>query len=344
MIFLSRMRLLSFFFAATAFAQTVTVQNSGSTASFRGVWAVNDQVAWVSGTRGTYLKTTDGGATWTAAAVPDADKLDFRDVQGVDASTAYLLSIGNGETSRVYKTTDGGANWNIVLQNNDAKGFFDQMAFWNPRHGILVGDQVDGQMVVMTTEDGGAHWERQKMPAALPGEGAFAASGTGITVRGDRDVWIGTGGKDAARVYHSADGGHTWTVAATPIRADSANSGVFSVAFSDALHGIAVGGDYSKASEASGVIALTADGGKTWALPAGSPPKGFRSAVAYLADRKIWIAVGTSGADISTDGGQSWRQFDTGNYNAVSFASSKAGWAVGPRGRIVHISMDGALR
>lgn len=338
------MRLLSFFLAATALAQTVTVQNSGSTSSFRGVWAVNDAVAWVSGTRGAYLKTTDGGVTWTSAAVPDAEKLDFRDVQGVDASTAYLLSIGNGETSRVYKTTDGGAHWNISLQNTDAKGFFDQMAFWNPRHGILVGDQVDGQMVVMTTEDGGAHWERQKMPAALPGEGAFAASGTGITVLGDRDVWIGTGGKDSARVYHSGDGGHTWTVAPTPIRADSANSGVFSVAFSDPLHGIAVGGDYSKAPEESGVIALTSDGGKTWTAPSGSPPRGFRSAVAYLADRKIWVAVGTSGADISIDGGQSWRQFDTGNYNAVSFGSSKAGWAVGPRGRIALFKLEGAPR
>jgi photosystem II stability/assembly factor-like uncharacterized protein len=56
--------------------------------------------------------------------------------------------------------------------------------------------------------------------------------------------------------------------------------------------------------------------------------------VAYLADRKLWIAAGTSGADISSDGGQNWRQFDTGNYNAVSFASGKTGWGVGPQGRI----------
>jgi photosystem II stability/assembly factor-like uncharacterized protein len=320
--------------ATAAFAQTFTVQPAGTTASFRGVWAVSEKIVWASGTKGTYLRTLDGGATWTAAVVPGAEALDFRDVQGVDANTAYLLSIGNGATSRVYKTTDAGAHWNIVLQNADAKGFFDEMAFWTSQHGILVGDQVDGQMVVMTTEDGGATWQRQKMPPALPGEGAFAASGTGITVFGDRDVWIGTGGKDAARVYHSADGGRTWTVAATPIRADSSNSGIFSVAFSDALHGIAVGGDYAKPNEDAGNIAVTADGGKTWSKPLGAPPKGFRSAVAYLADRKLWIAAGTSGADISNDGGQNWQQFDTANYNAVSFFSSKAGWAVGPRGRV----------
>ncbi|HUI54564.1 MAG TPA: YCF48-related protein [Bryobacteraceae bacterium] len=321
--------------AATALsAQTLTVQTSGTNASLRGVWAVNERVVWASGTHGTFLKTTVGGATWTAATVEGAEGLDFRDVQGVDENTAYLLSIGTGETSRVYKTSDGGAHWSLSLQNPDAKGFFDEMAFWNPQHGILAGDQVDGQMVVMTTEDGGKTWQRQKLPPALPGEGAFAASGTGITVFGEKDVWIGTGGKGAARVYHSSDAGRTWTVAATPMRDDSAAAGIFSLAFSDAKHGIAVGGDYNKANDETGNVAVTSDGGATWVKPEGTPPKGFRSAVAYLADRKIWIAAGPSGADASTDGGKNWRQFDSGNYNALSFASSNAGWAVGARGRI----------
>jgi photosystem II stability/assembly factor-like uncharacterized protein len=322
------------FLAGAAFAQSLVVQPSGSTASLRGVWAVNEKTAWASGTRGTYLKTIDGGATWTAATVPGAEALDFRDVQGVDENTAYLLSIGSGETSRVYKTADGGAHWTLSLQNPDAKGFFDEMAFWDPTHGILVGDQVDGLVVVMSTEDGGKTWQRQKMPPALPGEGAFAASGTGITVLGTSEVWIGTGGKGATRVYHSKDTGRTWTVATTPIRADSAAAGIFSLAFSDAMHGVAVGGDYNKANDETGNIAVTADGGGTWTKPDGTAPKGFRSAVAYLADRKLWIAAGPSGADVSTDGGRNWKQFDTGDYNAISFVSSQAGWAVGARGRI----------
>jgi photosystem II stability/assembly factor-like uncharacterized protein len=331
---------LLFLIIATLFGQTVTVQTSGTTSALRGVWVVSDQIVWASGARGTYLRTLDGGANWTSAVVPGAETLDFRDVQGVDADTAYLLSIGKGATSRVYKTIDGGAHWALSLQNADGEGFFDEMAFWNPRHGILVGDPVDGQMVVMATEDGGATWQRLKMPPALTGEGAFAASGTGITVLGDRDVWIGTGGKDAARVYHSADAGRTWSVVATPIRADSADAGIFSLAFSDALHGIAVGGSYRKFNETTGNVAVTSDGGKTWTVPPGVPPKGFRSAVAYLVDRKLWVAVGTSGADISNDGGQIWQNFDGGNYNAVSFASSRAGWAVGPAGRIAKLGIE----
>jgi len=325
--------------ATSACAQSFTPQTSRTQAALRGVWAVNEQIVWASGAHGTYLRTIDGGAHWSTAAVPGAEALDFRDVQGVDADTAYLLSIGTGPSSRVYKTTDGGAHWVLSLQNRDAEGFFDEMAFWNPRHGILVGDQVDGQMVVMVTEDGGANWQRMKMPPALPGEGAFAASGTGIAVLGGRDVWIGTGGRATARVYHSSDGGHSWTVGLVPIRADSANAGVFSLAFSDSRHGIAVGGDYSKPNEAAGNIALTADGCQTW-FAATTPPRGFRSAVAYLPDRKIWIAVGTSGSDISADDGKNWKPIDTGNYNAVSFASSNAGWAVGPGGKIARFTMQ----
>src|SRR5271154_3498148 len=95
--------ILPLLIASCAFAQTFTVQTSGTKASLRGVWAVNDQIVWASGAHGTYLRTTDGGMHWTAAVVPGAEGLDFRDVQGVDANTAYLLSIGKGETSRVIR-------------------------------------------------------------------------------------------------------------------------------------------------------------------------------------------------------------------------------------------------
>lgn len=328
--------LLALLFASLAFAQTWVPQNSNTTASFRGASAVSAGVAWASGTGGTYLRTTDGGKSWAAAKVPGADDLDFRDIHAADAQTAWLLSIGTGDKSRIYKTSDAGQHWKLQFTNPDAQGFFDALAFWDTRHGILLGDPVDGHAVVFTTSDGGDHWERRQTPPARPKEGAFAASGTCLIVMGTREAWFGTGGIEGARVFHSSDGGVTWTVAATPIRNDSAAAGIFSLAFSDPLHGIAVGGDYSKPEDPTHNIAVTADGGKTWAEPAGRPA-GFRSAVTWLADSKTWIGAGTSGSDISTDGGTTWRTFDTGNYNAVSFVSSKAGWAVGPKGRIANI-------
>lgn len=308
------------------------VQESGTTASLRGISAVNARVVWASGSGGTYLRTIDGGATWTAAKVPGASDVDFRAVRAFDDKTAFLLSIGSGEKSRIYRTQDGGERWQLLYTNPDPRGFWDALAFWDDVHGIILGDPVDGHFVVMTTEDGGQSWHRQKTPAALPNEGAFAASNSCLTLQGAHQVWFGTGGPGGARVFHSEDGGATWTVAKTPIRNDGASAGIFSLAFSDPRRGIAVGGDYNKPAEAAGNIAVTADGGKTWAASNG-PPGGFRSDVKYLAEHKTWIATGTSGSDDTLDNGNSWKPFDSGNYNAMSFAGG-IGWAVGPKGAV----------
>jgi photosystem II stability/assembly factor-like uncharacterized protein len=315
------------FCAQFAFAQSLSQQNSHTTASLRGLAVLNRTTAWASGTGGTYLRTTDG-SVWAAAQVPGAEGLDFRDVHAVDARSAYLLASGPGDKSRIYKTTDAGVHWTLQFTNPDADGFLDAIAFWDADRGLALGDPVDGRFVILATSDGGAHWQKQSGPEALGKEGAFAASGTCLIVTGAQDAWFGTGG---ARIFHSADRGRTWTAAATPIRHDGPGAGIFSLAFSDPLHGVAAGGDYTKPDSAEHNIAITGDGGRTWSEPAGHPA-GFRSAVAYNPARKAWIAVGTSGSDVSYDDGQSWTRFDTAACNAAAFAPDGAGWAVGPKG------------
>ena len=139
------------------------MHSSGTTESLRGVSAVSAQVAWASGTKGTYLKTTDGGASWRVAVVPGADQLDFRGVQGMDERTAYLLSSGDGDKSRIdktYATVDctGLCSSQIPIR----RGSSDAIRFWNRRQGIVLGDPVDGQFVILTTEDAGEHWIRHE--------------------------------------------------------------------------------------------------------------------------------------------------------------------------------------
>jgi photosystem II stability/assembly factor-like uncharacterized protein len=325
--------------AGVSFTLAWLGQTSGTTASLRGLHAVNADVAWASGTQGTYLRTTDGGATWRAGTVPGAEALDFRDVYAVDACTAFLLSIGTGADSKIYHTNDGGGHWALLLTNPDPKGFFDALAFWDAERGIVLGDPVNGEFTIFTTDDGGRNWRRRPAPPALAGEGAFAASGTCLIVRGEREAWFATGGPRAGRVFHSTDAGKSWTVATMPIRNDSASAGIFSIAFADGRRGVAVGGDYSKAGDTQQNITITRDGGRTWTEPTGHPPAGFRSAVAYLPDRRMWIAAGPSGSDVSYDDGESWEKFDDGKYNAISFANSQAGWAVGPKGRVARFSL-----
>ena len=139
-----------------------------------------------------------------------------------------------------------------------------------------------------------------------------------------------------ARVFRSTDRGRTWTVADTPVRAGSSSSGIFSVAFVDARHGVAVGGDYQRAKLLTENVALTDDGGVTWRLAAGPLPQGYMSAVAYVPGTggRSLVAVGLAGTALSTDGGERWRMVDSVAYNSVAFASRDDGWAVGPRGRI----------
>ncbi len=329
-----RILLLAPALAALASAQSWTPQTSGTMASFRGLHAVDAQTVWVSGTSGTYTVTTDGGATWRAAQVPGGEKLDFRAVWAFNRETAYLLSIGTGEQSRIYRTTDGGAHWALLFTNPDAKGFFDGIAFWDRAHGIVAGDAVDGHTTIFTTANGGAAWQRMSSPEALGNEGAFAASNSSLALWGASEAWLGT---TAARVLHSVDRGRDWAAVPTPIRHDGSGAGIFSVAFRDRRRGIAVGGDYTKPAETRGNIAVTKDGGKTWIAPAGTPPAGFRSAVAYIAALKIWIATGPNGSDISRDDGASWKQFDSIGYNALA-VSGGAAWAAGPRGRIAKLT------
>ncbi len=312
-------------------------QTINSDANFRGLSVVSAHVAWVSGTKGTYGRTTDGGTHWTAATVTGAARLDFRDVEAFGETTAYLMSAGPGEESRIYKTLDGGQTWVLQFKNTERDAFFDAMAFWDEAHGIALSDPVKGHFPLIVTEDGGAHWKplaALDLPPALVNEGCFTASGTCLVTQGKNDVWFCTGGAKIARVFHSGDRGQHWTVSNSPIVAGTASAGIFSIAFRDRKHGLIVGGDYRKPNEPGANAATTADGGLTWTLL--NKPIGYRSGVAWAKDR--WIAVGTSGSDVSQDDGATWQPLDRQNYNSVAFTLMGEGWAVGPRGRIAKLA------
>jgi photosystem II stability/assembly factor-like uncharacterized protein len=314
-------------------------QTSGVNARLRGVSAVNAQVAWASGSGSTVLRTDDGGATWKKLSVT-SDALDFRDIDGIGQSTAYLLSIGNGPASRIYKTLDGGATWVLQFRNEDPKVFLDAMSFWDADHGIVIGDSVDGKFYILTTANGGREWSRvpaEALPPALENEGAFAASGTNIAVQGKSNAWIGLGASARARVLRTTDGGRSWKVSETPLKSGQ-SSGIFSIAFADQKHGVIVGGDYQKEKEAADNLALTEDGGVTWTLVQGL--SGFRSVVAYVPGTKSVIAIGPAGSDYSNDGGKKWAPLSGPGFDTFSFArGQKFGWGAGARGAIGRLSL-----
>jgi photosystem II stability/assembly factor-like uncharacterized protein len=325
----------------SVFAQWLT-QNSGTKARLRGLAVVNTKVVWASGSQGTFVRTTDGGTTWSAGTVSGGEDLDFRDVHAASDRKAFLLSIGEGPKSRIYTTGDGGSTWALRFRNDDPKGFLDALAFWDADHGIAMGDPVDGRFTILTTEDGGIRWNKarsENMPLAKNGEGAFAASGTCLVVTGDRHAWFGTGGADVSRVFRSTDRGQTWTVHDTPIQAANPSSGVFSLAFADQESGVAVGGDFKLPRQANLMIATTSDGGRHWTKPKGPLPSGYRSAVAFVPGtiNPTLVAVGPTGSDFSADGGETWMPLGNMGFHAVGFAGPiDGGWGVGDDGLIAR--------
>lgn len=295
----------------------------------RGVHAVDANTIWASGSKGTVLLSTDAGKTWSTRDVTGAEGLDFRSVFAFSVSKAYVLSSGDKEKSKLFRTDDGGQHWTLLYTSTE--GFLDGLKFWDAKHGIILGDPVGGSFVILTTADGGQTWQRRTLPAAQPDEGAFAASNSSIAIHGKKEAWFGTSG---ARVFHTQDGGATWTVAQTPIRHDGKSVGIFSLFFNDAKHGISVGGDYTKAQEDAHNVALTVDGGRTWTEPA-SRPHGYRSAVACV--RQTCFATGPGGSDRSSDGGQTWTLLDQPGYHALTVAGSGI-YASGSDGRLSALS------
>lgn len=279
-------RLLILLLVTIAFAQQGARELISHTSeNLRGASAVSRNVAWASGTHGTYLRTVDG-QHWTAAQVPDAASLDFRAVVAFSAQEAFLMSAGKGDQSRIYHTSDGGQHWLLQLTSKNPKSFFDSMAFWDPQHGIVLGDPIpddSGKLKfdLLTTDDGGQSWRplpSTNLPPAQEGEGAFAASNSCIAVQG-ANIWFATGGS-VARVFYSSDRGQTWRVAQTPIAHGNDSTGIFSISFRDPQHGVIAGGDYKHPDADGPNLAFTRDGGKTWELSQ-IFPQAYFSATAY---------------------------------------------------------------
>jgi photosystem II stability/assembly factor-like uncharacterized protein len=321
-----------------------TVQTSGIDTNLRGMSAVHGRdaigkaadVVWVSGSNGVILKSVDSGKNWKRLHVAGGDALDFRGIRAFDAQIAYAMSIGSGENSRIYKTTDGGENWTLQFSDKREAFFLDDIVCASEKECFAVSDPVDGKLLVVSTSDG-VHWKelpRDKMPAALTGEGVFAASGSTLAIYGGKELYIATGGP-AARVFHSPDLGVTWTVTETPLISGDASYGIFSIVRERDTVAV-VGGDYKDLNRADRVAAYSLDNGVTWKLAA-QQPGGFRSGVASIGGATL-VAVGPSGEDVSRDAGVHWAHTDSLNLNAVVVLDDGNAWAAGPKGTVARLN------
>lgn len=346
--FISRFVLILFclaFSVRTLNAQSWKTLTSGSVTNLRGISAAKTPATghiaiWASGSHGVILRSLDDGATWTSLSVAGQPDLDFRGVVALSDSTAYLMSSGEGDKSRIYKTTDGGASWEQQYTDINKSFFLDSIACLSEKMCFALGDPINGEFLILHTSDG-LRWNPlppQNLPTALPKEGAFAASNSNLLVVSETELYVVTGGF-AARVLHTQDAGKSWTASAVSVAADNASSGIFAITRSSENQLVAVGGDYANPTIALRTSAffnpiISEDSAKSWQSPT-QQPSGYRSAIVSLSANSF-LAAGPTGSDFSNDAAIHWKSFASPPLNALFALDANHIYAAGPNGTIAQ--------
>lgn len=315
-------------------AQTITILQQDKATSIRGLSVVDDKTAWISGSKGHIAITTDGGATWAWQQVAGYEKADFRDIEAFNDKEAVIMS--SGSPALVLKTTDGGKTWQEKCRKTDSIYFFDAMDFADAKHGYILGDPIKNKFLLMETKDGGETWsEMQNTPDALPGEAAFAASGTCLRVNKDLGVVIASGGMVARFLQLCNCDKPQWQTKSLPLAQNAGSKGSFSI--SDDLL-VAVGGNYSKDKVTDSVICKYDKKSNAYkVLPAGVT--GFQSCVERIQGR-TYLSTGTSGTSLSAAYGESWKKIDNTSFNVCRRAKhGKLVLLAGDKGKIAVFKM-----
>ena len=326
--------LLPLFSAAQTYNLTPLLTDAKT--SIRGLAVVNKNTIWVSGSNGSVVKSVNGGKTWEWIKPKGYETLDFRDIQAFDDKKAIIVNAGS--PAYVLSTVDGGKTWRENYKNTDSAIFLDGMDFWDKENGMIFGDPINHKMQLLRTDDGGLTWQNisgNLTKEMQVGEAGFAASGTTIKTLDKGKVWIATGGS-VSKIYYSENYGKTWKIYRCPIMQGESSTGVFSIDFFDAKTGIAVGGNYLKDKDNSNNVLYTKNGGKSW-VKSKVPVLGYRSGVTYI-DKNICVATGTSGTDISMDGGKTWKNISNLSFNAVK-AIGRSVILAGGKGNIYQLDI-----
>jgi photosystem II stability/assembly factor-like uncharacterized protein len=307
-------------------AQTIEGVQQNNKTSIRGLSVVDDHIAWASGSKGHVGITNDGGQTWAWQQVKGFEASDFRNIEAFSGKEAVIMS--SGTPALILKTSDGGSSWQVKYRSNDTAYFFDAMDFDAHNHGYVLGDPINGKFVLMETTDGGETWTASRNPPnALPGEAAFAASGTCLRLT-KGNVIIASGGS-FSRMIVLPKHKNAWEYWDVPITHGKASEGAFSVA-TGKNERLLVGGDYAhdKRPDSTAVINELKNP-KHFVAPQ-KGPAGFQSCVEYISGT-TYLSTGTSGSYITTNSGQTWTKINDASYNVCRKAR---------RGKLVLLAGD----
>lgn len=178
---------------------------------------INNNEGWIATGNGGYLKTTNGGASWTKHyPFPNDSLVHSSDpatgMSWVSATHGWMIFATGSwmEDSKgvvIVSTTDGGQNW--TKKTIDTTGYFPlQIQFVNQTTGWATMFKMNVGMRFMRTTDGGANWSELQSNAVTTFHFADALNGWAVTTRRE-DSLPSTPTKWS--IEKSADGGVTWT-------------------------------------------------------------------------------------------------------------------------------------
>lgn len=328
--------ILLLFSPITLFGQVFTPLIENISASFRGMSTVGKNTVWISGSNGTVGFSKDKGQTWNWVNPKGYEKYDFRDIYAFSEKEAVIVNAGSPAV--VLHTRNAGKTWDKVYEDTRAEIFLDDLDFVG-KHGYILGDPIDGKFQLLKTTNKGKTWvdvSNTYFLIADKGEAAFAASGSSMKMFKDR-LYIGTGGKYSSFFDYNPKGLKVDKYD-VPIWSGESSTGIFAIDFINHSNGIAVGGNYTQDKDNRNNILLTKDAGKNWVKP-NTPVLGFRSDVIYIT-QNVALATGTSGTDISYDGGYNWKNISTLSFNTIAkSADSKIIYFTGSKGNIFRLEL-----
>jgi photosystem II stability/assembly factor-like uncharacterized protein len=259
-----------------------------------------------SGGKAVLFATASGGRSWTRTPIEPSTCSAGAGTTPVfaDRRHGWLVRLEpTGSSASLQRSTDGGRTWS---PEHDF-AWITGLQFVDPLHGWLGGD-LGGDTGLFRTANGGRAWT--PVPAPLPsccrdGTALFDAPTFLDEERAGLPVTLRDGSRSVVAFDVTADGGHTWRIAAMlpPVRAGTSGFP------SPASVSIATRSDWWVLAGSPPVLRTTSDGGRTWRSIA--LPRARRAISFDAADRRrAWMTVvdGQRATLLATrDGGRTWR-------------------------------------
>ena len=323
---------LSCFSFSSFFAQTVVVVEQGQKVSLRGLSMPTASVVWASGSNGKVTKSVDGGNTFRWMTVEGYGKRDFRDIEAFDSSSAIIMAVDT--PAIILKTTDGGKTWRKVFEDLRPGMFLDAMDF-SGKNGVVIGDPINGKAFMAVTSDKGDSWIPEETPdSMMDGEAFFASSGSNIKLlgakRGSKTLFV-SGGIQSRLFYNGK-------AIKMSIQSGRNSSGANGLAMHpNQQQGIIIGGDFANDKRRDSAMLLFSLYPTIKFRNPVTPPSGYKSAAVFLSQSTV-LSCGTSGVDLSVDGGLNWKNISNlGFHVAVKSPDGQCAIMAGGNGRIAKV-------